>query len=241
MAHLEMTKKITLPATFKYVAFLDLLVDAAYQHRLATQAVEAFEMSRHARASVAAAFLTVECLANLLLSILEVPHALRDDLDKLQPLAKIETSLHITGNTSYDRGRREVQKAVEVIKVRNDYVHSKAKKISAALHEPRDAGAEWMIPFDIENDLWEVLGIPKQSMFWSKDVSYGILKVVRDFLKYVLIDVMKADDDKMVDLLLSNFAFGNVVMPAVFDEFKREFALLKLQKIDFSFLVFLDN
>lgn len=198
-------------------------------------------MSRHARASVAAALLTIECFANCLLGMLEMPHALREDLDKLQPLAKIEIALHITGNTTHDRGRREVQKAVEVIKVRNDYVHSKAKKMNAALHDPRDAGPESMIPLDIEDDLWKVLGIPKQSMFWSKDVSHAILKVVRDFLKYVLVDVMQADHDKLVDLLLSHLAFGNLIIPAVFDEFKREVASLQSQKIDFSFLVILDN
>lgn len=236
-----MTKKKTVPATFKYVAFLDLLVDAAYQHRLATQTVESFEMSRHARASVAAAFLTIECFANCLLSTLDLPRALLDDLDKLQPLAKIEIGLQVTGKTTYERGRREVQKAAEVIRVRNDYVHSKAKKMNAALHEPRDAGAEWMFDFEIEGELWKALGIPKQSMFWSQEVSYGVLKVVRDFLEYVLIYVMEADHDRQVDLLLSHLTFGDVVAPAVFDEFRREIAMLKLQKIDFSFLLALDT
>lgn len=84
-------------------------------------------MSRHARASVAAAFLTIECLANCLLDMLEMRHALRDDMDKLQPLAKIEIALNIASKNTYDRGRREVQKAVEVIKVRNEYGRSQLR------------------------------------------------------------------------------------------------------------------
>ena len=36
--------------------------------------------------------------------------------------------------------------------------------------------------------------------------------------------------------LLSHLTYGNIVMPAVFEEFKREAAWLREQKIDFSFL-----
>ena len=236
-----MTKKPAAPATFRYVAFLDLLVDAAYQHRLATQTDDSFTMSRHARASVAAAFLTIECLANCLLEIVEVPNALRDELDKLQPLAKIEIALHTRGKSGYDRGRHEVQRAVEVIKVRNDYVHSKATKVGAKVHPPEDAGAEWMIPFVIHPDYWKTLGIPKQSMFWSAEVSHGVLQVVRDFLSYVLVDILQADENLLTTMLTSHLtvggpAHGSMVMPGVFDEFKTEIGWLKEQKIDFSFL-----
>lgn len=236
-------KKLIVPATFRYVAFLDLLVDAAFQHRLATETEDSFTMSRHARASVAAAFLTIECLANCLLEFVEVPKALRDELDKLQPLAKVEIALHLRGKSGYDRGRNEVEHAVEVIKVRNDYVHSKATKVSAKVHEPEDAGTEWMVPFEIFPDYWKTLKIPKQSMFWSSDVSRGILKVVRDFLSYVLVDILQGDEELLASMLMSHVAFGNpetgsTIMPGVFDELKKEIAWLKEQKIDFSFLKF---
>lgn len=230
-----------LPAKFKYVAFLDLLVDAAYQHRLATQTSDSFEMSRHARASVAAAFLTIECIANCLLSTMDIPKALCEELDKLQPLAKIEIALRSVSKTSYDRGRHEVQKAVEVIKVRNEYVHSKAVQVAAQVHLPQDAGANWLLPLAIEASHWKSLGIPKQSMFWSKDVSRGVLQVVRDFLKYVLVDVMDADENTLKELLLSQFTFGSIVVPAVFEVFKKEVAWLTDQKIDFSFLLVLNE
>lgn len=241
-----MTRKFLAPATFRYVEFLDLLVDAVYQHRLATQSDDSFAMSRHARASVAAAFLTIECLANCLLEVIDMPNALRDELDKLQPLAKIELALHTRGKLSYDRGRREVQMAVEVIKVRNAYVHSKATKVKAEVHPPEDAGSEWKIPFAIYPDIWKTLKIPKQSMFWSAEVSYGILQVVRDFLHYVLVDVLLADENLLTTMLTSHITIGNpadagVVMPGVFEEFKSEIAWLKEQKIDFSFLKFVDK
>ncbi len=236
-----MDKRPIAPATFRFVAFLDLLVDASYQHRLATQTDDSFTMNRHARASVAAAFLTIECLANCVLEIIDGPKPLREELDKLQPLAKIEIALHMRGKSGYDRGRNEVQRAAEVIRVRNDYVHSKTTKIEAAVHEPEDAGTEWMVPFTIYPDFWKTLKIPKQSMFWSAEVSRDVLRAVRDFLKYVLVDILQADDDLLSEMLTSHVtlgspAVGNVVMPGVYDEFKREIAWLKEQEIDFSFL-----
>lgn len=171
-------KKHGVSATFRYVAILDLLVDAAYQHRLATQSEDNFVISRHARASVAAAFLTIECLANCLLELVAGPAALRDELDKLQPLAKIEIALQMLGRPGFDRGRHEVQRAAEVIKARNDYVHSKAVKVDAKVHPPEDAGTEWMVPFFIQPEFWKSLKIPKPSMLWSQDVSHGVLLVV---------------------------------------------------------------
>ena len=241
-----MTEITTTPATFRYVEFLDLLVDATYQHRLATQSDDSFTMSRHARASVAAAFLTIECLANCLLEDIDIPQALQDDLDKLPPLAKIELALHMRGKLGYVRGRREVQMAAEVIKVRNAYVHSKATKVKAEVQLPKDAGSEWMIPFEIYPDIWKTLKFPKQSMFWSAEVSYGVLQVVRDFLHYVLVDVMQADKNLLTDMLTSHIVIENpadvgVVMSGIFDEFKSEIAWLKEQKIDFSFLQFFDK
>ena len=80
------------------------------------------------------------------------------------------------------------------------------------------------------------LGIPKQATFWSKDASLSVLRVVCDFFRYLFVEVMKADDEALHRMLPSRLEFGNVLMPAVFDEFTRETAVLKKDGIDFSFL-----
>lgn len=236
-----MTVKPVLPATFRYVAFLDLLVDAVYQHRLATQSNDSFSVSRHARASVAAAFLTIESLANCLLEAGDMPKKLTEELDFLRPLAKIEVALRARGKLGYDRGRREVQLVAEVISVRNGYVHSKATKIKAEVHPLEDAGRDWRVPFEIYPEFWKSLNIPKQSMLWSTEVSYGILKAVRDYLRYVIVDVLQADEDLIIMMLASYVTFGsqkngNVIIPNVFDEFIKEIGWIKGQGIDFTFL-----
>ena len=78
-------------------------------------------------------------------------------------------------------------------------------------------------------------------MFWSADVSRAILQVVRDFIHYVLVDVLQADDDLLTKMLTSQVTMKNpggdgLTMSAVADEFKTEMVWMKEQKIDFSFL-----
>ena len=231
-----MSETIKIPAKFRYVAFYDLLADSAFQHTLASNASDSFAMSRHARASIIAAALSLECIANCLLDSIDAPRSLRDELDKLAPLPKIETALLIKGIEIFDRGRNEVQKAADLVRARNDYVHPKVAAWDAEVQELQDAGTEWMLPFAIQGEHWRSLGIPKQATFWSKDASLSVLRVVCDFLKYLLVEVMQADDDALNVMLPSRLEFGNVLMPAVFDEFTRETEALVKDGVDFSFL-----
>ena len=236
-----MPQKKIAPATFRYVAFYDLLADSAFQHKLAGESTDAFVMSRHARASIIASALSIECLANCLLESVDAPKALREEIDKLPLLPKIETALRIKGIATFERGRHEVQKAADLIRARNEYVHAKTTTLNAEMHEPQDAGKDWMIPFVMQGDMWRSLGIPKQAMFWSKDASLAVLKVVSDFVRYLLVDVMKAEETALHMMLPSRLEFGNALMPAVFYEFQREISALSKEGLDFSFLKLASN
>lgn len=234
--YLVMPQKKTASATFRYVAFYDLLADSAFQHKIANESTDSFVMSRHARASIIASALSIECLANCLLDSVDAPKALREEIDKLPPLPKIETALRMRGISTLERGRHEVQKAAELIRARNDYVHAKTATLDAEVHEPQDAGRDWMLPFVMQGEQWRSLGIPKQAMFWSKDASLSVLRAVCDFFRYLLVEVMKAEEDVLQMMLPSRLEFGNALMPAVFDEFQREINALSKEGIDFSFL-----
>lgn len=223
------------PGTFRYVAFFDLLADAAFQHQLALDASVPYTMSRHARASVVASALSIECVANCLIESVEAPKGLRSDLDKLPPLSKIETALCLAGITSFDRGRNEVQKAGDLIRARNDYVHPKAASIEVSINEPQDAGAEWMVPFVMQGEQWQSLGIPKQAMFWSHESALASLSVVCNFYRYLFVELMSANEDQLHRMLPCRLEFGNVLMPAVFDEFKQQLSVAAQHGIDFSF------
>jgi hypothetical protein len=231
-----MSQTKVVSATFRYVAFYDLLADAAFQHTLASNSADSFAMSRHARASIIASALSIECIANCLLESVDAPKSLRQEIDKLAPLPKIETALRMKGISAFDRGRYAVQKAADLMRARNDYVHPKTAAWDAEVHEPKDAGSDWMIPFSIQGEQWKSLGIPKQAIFWSKDDSLSVLRVVCDFFRYLFVEVMNADDEALHRMLPSRLEFGNVLMPAVFDEMLRETAVLNKDGIDFSFL-----
>lgn len=79
-----------LPATYRYTGFYDLLADAIFQHRLAASCTDSYLMNRHARSSVIASALSIECAANCLLGSVELPKALFDALDKLNSLSKTD-------------------------------------------------------------------------------------------------------------------------------------------------------
>lgn len=231
-----MTQNFSAPATFRYVAFYDLLADAAFQHSLASTAKESFAMTRYARASITASALSLECTANCILEAVEGSKSLLEELDKLPPLAKIEAAVRLKGITAFDRGKHEVQKAAELIRARNVYVHPRTLSWDAEIHEPQDTGSEWMLPFTIQGERWAALGIPKQAIFWSSNESLAVLKVVCEFLRYLLVEVLSLDEDQLSQMLAPRVELSNVVIPTVFAEFTREMGALAKEGVDFAFL-----
>jgi hypothetical protein len=225
----------SIPATFRYIAFFDLLADAVFQHRMAVNEANPYLCSRYARASISASSLSVECFANCLLSIVELPKKLSEDLDKLPPVPKIEVALRLRG-LEFDRGRTEVQKIAELIKARNEFVHSKATEMEATLDLPKDAGSEWMVPIKMTGEHWQALGIPKQAMFWSKENSLSSLSAVSSFYRHIVVDLMKANEELISRTFISRVEFGNVLMPGVYDEFREQLAFASKFGLDFSFL-----
>ena len=232
-----MPKKIIAPTTFRYVAFYDLIADAAFQHSLARVHTDSFSVSRHARASIVAAAFSVECVANCLIGDMDASKSLRDELDKLPPLPKIETALRMKGISTFDRGRNEVQAAVELVRIRNDYVHPKTTTSGAEAHEPEDAGVEWKVPFIVEAELWRTLVIPKQAMVWTSEASLSVLKALCGFFRYLFVDILKANRHDLDMLLQSRLQIGSTLMPAVFDEIRAAIGAIRNEGVDFSFLL----
>lgn len=224
-----------LPATYRYTGFYDLLADAIFQHRLAASCTDSYLMNRHARSSVIASALSIECAANCLLGSVELPKALFDALDKLNSLSKIDTALRLKYASKLDRGRDEVQKIAELILVRNKYVHPQTTKIKAGVAPLEDAGKDRLLPVTLEGENWTALGIPKRAMFWSKNSSLETLKAISRFFKYVFIELLNASDDDLHDMLPSRIQFGDVQILAVFDEFQFELKSALEFDVDFSF------
>ncbi|MFB2774310.1 hypothetical protein [Shewanella xiamenensis] len=164
-----------------------------------------------------------------------------EELDKLPPIPKVEIALRLQGFGDLDRGRSEVQRIAELIKARNEFVHSKLATIEANIGFPQDAGAEWMLPIEMTGEHWKQLGIPKVAMFWSRVNSLAVLSAICSFYRHVLVDVMRATDELLNRTLISRAEFGGVHMPGVYDEFREQLVSAAELGVDFSFLGFSNN
>ncbi len=225
-----------IPANFRFTGFYDLLADAVYQHKLANQCDDSYLMNRHARASISASILTLESASNCLIRSLEISSSFAGDLDKLPLLAKIEAYLGFRNIEKFDRGRNEVQRVVELVRARNDYVHTKAMNIKTDVSPMEKAGKHWKLPMSLHGDQWKAVGIPKRAMFWSANDSLSVLKVVVEFYMYLFVELMQADADQLQELLASRLEIKDVHILTLFDEFKAEFKEASVFGVDLSFL-----
>ena len=98
-------------ALFFHVGFLDLVCDALFHLRLAESSDDSYVINRHARASILACSLSLECLSNALIKYLDTSEHFYEDLERLPPLSKIEAFLKIAGvGFDIDRGNNRTQK-----------------------------------------------------------------------------------------------------------------------------------
>lgn len=223
------------PATYRYTGFYDLLADAIFQHRLAASCTASYLMNRHARSSVIASALSIECAANCLLGSAKLPRALSKDLDKLPPLSKIDAALRLMSACKLDRGRNEVQKVSELITARNEYVHPRATNINAGIAPLEDAGKNWLLPMTLDGEHWPTIGIPKKGMFWSKDSSLAALKAISAFFKYVFVELLNASNNDLHCMLPSLIQIEDFDLIAIFEEFSSELKSALEFEVDFSF------
>ena len=183
--------QVFLPAKMRNNALLSLVSDAVTFHRMAVL-VEDDQQRRLARHSILLASLTVECFANCLLWMTDIQSGLRADLDKLPPLSKINACLHLRGK-KLDHGRVEVQRMVELIKARNEYVHPKIVTVGAEIGMPHDGGSHWLMDLRVPAEFRHSLSIPKQAMMWNAEHSKRVLQHTTAFYKFLIDDVLKLD------------------------------------------------
>ena len=226
-----------IPADFKYPGFYDLVCDAIYQHKLADKESNTFHENRHARSSIISSALVIESCANCLLKSLDISSKLAGDLDKLTVIAKFETYLRFNNVVTFDRGNNKVEKIVELIKLRNEFVHPKVVSIKTEIGQMEDIGEQYSLPMELTGEQWKGLIIPKRGLFWSADSSLKVLKSVADFMYYLFFEILELPDEDVQHVLMSRFEFSNIIMPTVFDVFETEIISAKEFGVDFGFLV----
>jgi len=224
------------PATFRYTGFYDLLCDAIFQHRLAADCSNSYRMNRHARASISASSLALECAANCLLEEVDVSAAFVDDLDKLPVISKFDACLRLSGGKALDRGRAEVQKVVELMKVRNEFVHTKTKSIRSEVGPLANQGPEVCLPVSFDGEMWPALNIPKRPVFWVAESAFAVLSAIVVFLRYALVDLKGLSPEEIRNILVSRVELGNITIPMQFEEFLSELSSITSYGLDLAFL-----
>lgn len=167
---------------------------------------------------------------------LNCPAKLKEELDRLPPLAKIDLVLGINEKEPLNRGSPQVQRILDLIKLRNDYVHPKAVTTKATMNQPEENPESYIVPFSVETKFWPALSIPKYSVLWNASSSKATLSAVVEFYRHVLIDRLQATEELIVKTFISRFEFSNLLMPSIFEEYKVELDSLRSDDIDFSFL-----
>jgi hypothetical protein len=228
------------PAQFKYNGVIDLLCDAVLQCRLAAGTEDSYTMNRHARASILSSILALESAGNALLLSLGFSAKFADDLDKLPVLAKFEVYLLRLGGEMHllDRGVAEVQRVQELLRARNDYVHSKVKLIPTEISPFEDQGDKVALPLELAGERWPAIGIPKIPMFWSADSARSALASTVAFLRMVVRDHAKLSPDSARYILHSRLEIGETHVVATFDEFLKELTDTTDLGVSFEFLGF---
>lgn len=236
MNNLSPPKKFTLPGFFRQIAFYDLLADAVFQNRFASEATDSYTQSRFARASILASSLCVECVANCLFDSLNPSKNKQSDFGKLPIVFKYSTYFHTKNVKGFDKDRVEVLRIDDLARARNDHVHPKTQSLPVSMSTPEDGGSDWILPMTLDCDLWKNLLIPKRSMLWSAENSLTVLKAIADFFKYIFVSLNDFTDEELQAIFLPRIEVKNIIMPVLFDEIRAELESIDSEGIDFSYL-----
>lgn len=224
-------------ALFFHVGFLDLVCDALFHLRLAESSDDSYVINRHARASILACSLSLECLSNALIKYLDTSEHFYEDLERLPPLSKIEAFLKIAGvGFDIDRGNNRTQKMKELIQVRNQFVHPKESKISTEIGMPEDGNENWIVPMSLEGNHYKELAIPRCSLFWSAVSALKVIQSTFEFYQTIFSSIEKNHKDAL-RMTMNRLEFKNFCAPNTFNEFDLEIASAKAKGLKVEFLI----
>jgi hypothetical protein len=183
--------------------FEDLLYDAVHLSYLAhdvdqAQNNDGYEFT-YIRSSILNTLLLFECGANCCIDSLNLPAKFEEDIDKIPFLSKYEFFLgKINAQTTFDRGRREVQAVAELKAIRDRFVHPKVKK--QRYSEVTDGIS------DADFGSTQLLKFPWNPVRWSPSHAVLALKVANEFFNLFFLSWSKFSSDTVCEILLSSSA-----------------------------------
>jgi len=226
-------------ASFKFVGFFDLVCDASFTYFRSRDSKDHYEQNRSARASILAAALSVESFANCLIDALNLPANHSRKIERLPTLNKIDACLTLSALETLDPARPEVQKASDLIRARNDFVHIKTSKAVAQVAPARLQSTDsprW--DFSPQPDFYPTLGISKLPLAWMADDAHKALSAACAFIRHVA-SSEETRVERIRKSLISAIEVGGAAVPFVLPPYRDE--LRRLQNAGMDFLVLLSD
>ena len=227
------------PAVFFHPGYIDFVCDALFHLRCAKAAEQPYEINRYARASISAICLSIECFANALMSYPEISRQLSDELDKLNALAKIDASMKLAGIAyQIDASDHRTQQIKELIKVRNQFVHTKIARFKTEVGMPEDTGTDWSLPMTIEADQHKELRIPKNAVFWNADSAEKALSSALKFYNHCFAKIRNQNQEILMTLLTRiEIADKVTIARSTYSDFDAELRRAKKDGLDVKCLL----
>lgn len=132
-----------------------------------------------ARSAITNAALLLECVSNSCLGSLSLPKRLLEELDRLPVLPKLDYYLFARTSKHIDRGCREVEQAVDVLKLRDHIVHPKLKP--GSINE--DQGEQY-----VDYGTTKALGIALDNRTWTHEDGLKVAEAATSFLSLYFLD-----------------------------------------------------
>ena len=220
--------------------FYELLCDASFTFYCCSKAESRFEQNRFARASILSTVLSIESLSNVLLSILELSKATRNDFDKLPVLAKFDSYLLTRHHKTMDRGRVEIGKIQDLVNLRNSFVHpkpgtgkTKAHFSGLSAEQTRDA-PEYDIHLSPQK--YGNVNILKESNLWAVQDAKECLIAASNFINYFLSFLERDEIETIKGNLATTIEPFGVRM--VTEEIYSELSRLETIGVDFTEIIY---
>jgi hypothetical protein len=156
-----------------------------------------------AKSAITSAALTLECAAHCCMERLDMSKHLIEKLDReLETLQKYDMLHWTLTKQPLDRGIAPVQRAHELIKIRNSLVHRKI--IRKEFEIPKNLEDGYAAIFDIQLPPWPMIGIPGNPVYWKAAHSQAVIKVVIEFLNYFFVDACNIGRNTLATMLCTS-------------------------------------
>ena len=216
-----------------------LLSDAIFFEKLARNESNEQIRKRYARSSIIFSSLILECAANCCLSCFEINTQLKNDLDKLPFLTKLDLFALHGFKKQIDYGRHEVQKVNEIKSIRDSIVHPKVIKTivgNPVEGERHFASFPYNLTFSIKPK--PATGMIGNSSLWTHRDCFTAIQTVIEFFNYFFQELLEMEKGLVFGLLNDAYieegnAISSIYVPTLFDEI----AYLKEKGVSIKFMV----